>query len=265
MPAHGYQQFCPVAMACEMLEPRWTMLILCEMWSGSTRFSEIQRGVPGMSPSLLSRRLKEMEAKGLLSRSTGQDGPVTYHTTALADEIEPVVHALGEWAHRRLDPSVQLEHLDHHLLMWNIRRKIHIAQLPRRKVVIQFILRVPGCADEDYWLIIRPDGETDLCKVDPKFKVDLYVTADLKSLTSAWMGHSSFADEIARERIVMIGDKALARSMPQWLRQSSFAKATETLPAAPANGVRRAEPAAGPSHPTGRSQTQQTGHLATRR
>jgi DNA-binding HxlR family transcriptional regulator len=62
--SNGYTRFCPVAVACEMLEPRWTMLILCEMWSGSTRFSEIQRGVPGMSPSLLSKRLREMTEQG---------------------------------------------------------------------------------------------------------------------------------------------------------------------------------------------------------
>lgn len=223
MPTQGYQQFCPVAMACEMLEPRWTMLILSEMWSGSTRFSEIQRGVPGMSPSLLSRRLKEMEAKGLLTRVISTDGHIDYRTTAMANELEPLVHALGAWAHRHIDPDLQLECLDDHLLMWNIRRKIQISELPRHKVVIQFILKAAGKPDRNYWLIIRPDGETDLCMIDPKFDVDLYVSADLRALTSAWMGHSSFADEIKREAIVLIGDHALARSMPRWLRRSSYA------------------------------------------
>jgi len=227
MPTSGYQQFCPVAMACEMLEPRWTMLILCEMWSGSTRFSEIQRGVPGMSPSLLSRRLKEMEEKGLLTRTARPDGHIDYRTSAMADEIESVVHALGAWAHRRLDPALQLQRLDDRLLMWNIRRKIQVRQLPRRKVVIQFILRTEGKPDHDYWLIVRPDGETDLCAVDPRFDVDLYVSADLRALTSAWMGHTTFAEEIARERIAMTGDRALARTLPQWLRRSSFADPDE--------------------------------------
>lgn len=227
MPTSGYQQFCPVAMACEMLEPRWTMLILCEMWSGSTRFSEIQRGVPGMSPSLLSRRLKEMEERGLLTRTARADGHIDYRTTAMADELEPVVHALGAWAHRRLDPALQLECLDDHLLMWNIRRKIQVRQLPRRKVVIQFILKADGKPDSEYWLIVRPDGETDLCAVDPRFDVDLYVSASLRALTSAWMGHTTFAEEIARERIVMTGDRTLARTLPQWLRRSSFASSAE--------------------------------------
>ncbi|MGI9355568.1 MAG: winged helix-turn-helix transcriptional regulator, partial [Rhizobiaceae bacterium] len=63
MAENGYGMFCPVAMACEKIEPRWTLLILTEMRSGATRFNEIRRGVPGISPTLLSRRLKEMEAQ----------------------------------------------------------------------------------------------------------------------------------------------------------------------------------------------------------
>lgn len=228
MHTQGYQQFCPVAMACDILEPRWTMLILCEMWSGSTRFSDIQRGVPGMSPSLLSKRLKELEAKGLITRATCSEGHIDYRTTSMADELEPLVHELGAWAHRHIDPDLQLDCLDDHLLMWNIRRKIQISDRFRRRVVIQFILKTSGKLDRNYWLIIRADSDTDLCMIDPKFDVDLYFSADLRALTSAWMGHSSFAEEIARDTIVMIGDEGLARSMPQWLRRSSYAGYDET-------------------------------------
>lgn len=226
-PSRTYQQFCPLAMACEMLEPRWILLVLSEMWSGSCRFSEIQRGVPGMSPSLLSRRLKEMEEKGLVTRFATADGPIRYGTTAMADELQPVVHALGAWAHRRIDPALQLECLDDHLLMWNIRRKIRVGALPRRKLVVEFILKEHGRADRSYWLIVRPDGETDLRVIDPRYDVDLYVSSDLRALTSAFMGHSSFAEEIAREAIVMVGDGAIGRSLPLWLQRSSFAACAE--------------------------------------
>ncbi len=97
MAGGSYNQFCPVAKACELLQPRWTLLILSEMWSGSTRFNDIHRGVPGMSPTLLSRRLKEMEAGGLVHHdATG------YHSTAMAQKLEPIVHALGQWAHEAI-------------------------------------------------------------------------------------------------------------------------------------------------------------------
>lgn len=227
---YGYTQFCPVAMACEMLEPRWTMLILCEMWSGSSRFSEIQRGVPGMSPSLLTKRLREMQAKGLIERFADEGtGGVRYATTALADELEPVIHALGSWAHRNIDPQPGLECLDARVLLWNIRRKIDVSALPRKRSVVQFILKERDQPDFLAWLIIRPNAETDLCMVDPKDEVDLFITAELKALTAAWMGHSTFASEIAAERIHLIGDSLMASTLSKWLIRSSYAIEAETM------------------------------------
>ena len=99
MPSKSYGLFCPLAMACEILEPRWTMLILNELWSGATRFSEIRRGVPGISPTLLSKRLKEMEKRGLIERlEDTAKGTVDYIRTPMAIELEPALMSLGEWA-----------------------------------------------------------------------------------------------------------------------------------------------------------------------
>lgn len=219
-----YPKFCPVAMAASVLEPRWTMLVLCEMWSGSTRFNEIQRGVPGMSPGLLSKRLKEMEASGLVTRrTTGRGGHAEYLTSALADELEPLIHGLGEWAHRNVDSEVSLQDLDASILMWNIRGKIDLLQLPKRKCVIQFILSDPPNEKTNYWLVAKPGEEIDLCYMDPKFEVDLYVVCELRTLTSAWMGHSAFEEAIEAGRISLIGNDLMARTLTKWLVRSSFA------------------------------------------
>jgi len=219
-----YHQFCPIAMAADILEPRWTMLILCEMFQGSARFTEIQRGVPSMSPGLLTKRLRDLEAKGMITRHENDgNGQVSYVPTPMADELRTLIFQIGAWAHRNINPEVPRGHLDHRLLMWNIRRKIKAANLPRRKLVIQFILKQEGIEDANYWLIVKPDSETDICSIDPKHDVDLFVTAQLQALTSAWMGHSSFAEEINAERIILIGDQAMARSLSQWLIRSSFA------------------------------------------
>ena len=224
MPDPAYPRFCPVAMAASLLEPRWTMLILCEMWSGSTRFNEISRGVPGMSPGLLSKRLKEMEANGLITRSTSGGGAHAYYvTTPHCDELEPIVTALGDWAHRNIDCSLTLQDLDHRMLMWNIRRKIDLLQLPRRRSVIQFILTDPGVGQVDYWIVAKPGEGADLCVVDPRFDVDLYITCELRALTSAWMGHSDFDAEVAAGRITLIGDDILSRTLTRWMVRSSFA------------------------------------------
>ncbi|MBE9637292.1 winged helix-turn-helix transcriptional regulator [Salipiger mangrovisoli] len=220
----SYPRFCPVAMAASLLEPRWTMLVLCEMWSGSTRFNEIQRGVPGMSPGLLSKRLKEMEANGLVSRRGGGPGAhAEYLTTALADELEPLIRGLGEWAHRNIDCDASLQDLDARMLMWNIRRKIDLLELPRRKSVIQFILNDAPNETANYWLVAKPGEETDLCYADPRHDVDLYVVAELRALTSAWMGHSSFETEIGAGRITLTGDDLMARTLTRWMIRSSFA------------------------------------------
>ena len=224
----NYPKFCPVAMAASLLEPRWTMLVLCEMWSGSTRFSEIQRGVPGMSPGLLSKRLKEMETNGLIARrNAGSRSHREYVTTPIADELEPLIRGLGEWAHRNIDSDVSLQCLDARMLMWNIRRKIDLLQLPRRKNVIQFILKDPPNETSNYWLVAKPGEETDLCYTDPKFEVDLFIVGELRSFTSAWMGHTSLESEINADRISLSGNDLLARSMTKWLIRSSFADAPD--------------------------------------
>lgn len=223
----NYPKFCPVAMAASLLEPRWTMLLLCEMWSGSTRFNEIQRGVPGMSPGLLSKRLKEMEANGLVTRQADSLGRAEYLTTALADELEPLIRGLGEWAHRNIDCEVSLQNLDARLLMWKIRGKIDRLQLPKPKCVIQFVLNDAPNETANYWLVAKPGEETDLCYTDPKFDVDLFVVCELRALTSAWMGHTTFEKEIDAGRITLTGHDLMERTLTKWLMRSSFAEVSK--------------------------------------
>lgn len=223
----AYHHFCPVAKACEILEPRWTMLVLCEMWNGYTRFNDIRRGVPAMSPTLLSARLKQMEKHGLVRREVNAaTEEIHYRTTPLADELAPIVTALGDWAHRNVDAAVCLEQLDAKLLMWNMRRKVNTAVLPkRRRSVIQFIFPELPEAERNYWIIGRPGEPADLCSQDPGHDVDLYVTADLGALTAAWMGHSTLQAEMARDKIALIGDEYLINSIGEWMVRSRYAAA----------------------------------------
>ena len=216
----GYNQFCPVAKACELLQPRWTLLILCEMWSGSTRFNDIHRGVPGISPTLLSRRLKEMQANGLIEHDDHG-----YRPSPMANKLESIVHALGQWAHENIDCEVSLQDLDSRLLMWNVRRKIDLRLFPARRSVVQFIFSDQAPDMRYYWLIARPGCEADLCVNDPGFDVDLFVESPLKTLTSVWMGWSPLRSALDRGDIYLSGDAALAASIDRWMVLSSFAGA----------------------------------------
>jgi DNA-binding HxlR family transcriptional regulator len=220
-----YVSFCPTAKACEILEPRWTLLVLCEMFNGSTHFNDIRRGVPAMSPTLLSKRLKELERHGLLTRVSGK-GPNanTYHLTQIAKELEPIIDKLGDWAHRNIDTEVKLERLDANVLMWNMRRKVDTAVLPRnRRSVIQFIYPELPEYERNYWLISRPGHPVDMCMIDPGHDVELYVTADLRAMTSAWMGMSTLQAEINAGKIELVGNDALISSIGDWMVRSRFA------------------------------------------
>lgn len=225
MQDEGYNQFCPIAKACELIEPRWTLLMLSEMWSGSTHFNEIRRGVPGMSPTLMSKRLKQMEVNGLVTRLANErTGEITYLTTRIADELAPIVRDLGRWAHRNVDADVTLEKLDARLLMWNMRRKIDPTALPRRKrCVIEFTYPELPRDESRFWLVNKPGEMVDLCLIDPGYDVDLYITAELKAMTSAWMGLSGLKDEIDRGAISIIGDREIAMRIDAWMVRSSFA------------------------------------------
>lgn len=233
MSSDCYDSFCPVAKACDLIEPRWTLLVLCELWHGATRFNEIRRGVPGISPTLLSRRLKELENNGLVRRVENEAGEPGYATTSMADELKPVVQALGRWAYRNIDKEVSLEKLDARLLMWNMRRKVDASFFPPgTTTVIQFTYPELIESERHYWLVARPGAPVDLCLLDPARDVDLFIRADLKAMTSAWMGWSTLRSEVDSGSVVLVGDRRLIATLERWMVRSSYAAAPKHRTAA---------------------------------
>lgn len=225
MSAKRYSLFCPLAMACEILEPRWTVLILVEMWCGATRFNEIKRGVPGISPTLLSKRLKEMESNGLIERIEDiAKGTVDYVRTPLAIELEPALDLLGEWAYRNIESEVALQDLNVDYLMWNVRQHVEVSELPERRVVVRFHFTDLPDDRGTYWLHMRPGFPVDLCMADPGFEVDLYIEVESKALASVWMGYSSTQSELSHDRIRLVGDSVIARTIDKWLVKISYAE-----------------------------------------
>jgi len=94
-----YGQFCPVAKAMELLDERWTMLIVRELIAGSHTFGDLQRGVPKMSPTLLSTRLRALTKAGVIDRH--EQGKRVYYTlTQAGRELQPVVESIGKWGIR---------------------------------------------------------------------------------------------------------------------------------------------------------------------
>lgn len=232
----SYKQFCPVAMASEVLCNRWTMIIIRELVCGSTRFNDLKRGVPRMSPALLSKRLRDLESAGIVRRVAvgGKAGGHEYRLTASGRELESIVSAFGIWGHRWMEANPTLQNLDPELLMWDMRRSLNLAALPRRRSVIQFTYSDLPQKKQRYWLVIEANGAVDVCSVDPGFEVDLYVATDLRTMTAVWLGIISLHTAIDDDAFVMVGDRDLEATLPSWIGLSSFASDPKMATSTPA-------------------------------
>jgi DNA-binding HxlR family transcriptional regulator len=221
----SYGQFCPVAMAAEILCTRWTVVLLRELIAGSTRFNELRRGVPRMSPALLSQRLKELEAAGIVARTSGPERGVSeYQLTAAGRELGPIVNAFGIWGQRRIESHLSLQHLDAQLLMWDMRRNLNTTPMPKKRSVVQFTYPGLPATQRTWWLIVDPKQSVDLCSIDPGFDVDLYVSVDLRTMTAIWMGLHTVRAAVTDRRMLLTGNRQLSAAMQTWLGLSPFAK-----------------------------------------
>ena len=221
----SYNQFCPVAMAAEVLCSRWTVVLLRELLAGSTRFNDLRRGLPRMSPALLSQRLKELEETGIVERRPvpGEPGIHEYALTDAGRELQPLVESFGKWGQRWIPSKLSLEQLDAQLLMWDMRRGLRFEPAPASRLVIQFQYPDAPKRDRNWWLIVEPGHPVDLCSVNPGHDVDLYVTTPLKTMTAIWMGIETVRVARAEERLMLTGDRDLADTMERWLGLSPFA------------------------------------------
>jgi DNA-binding HxlR family transcriptional regulator len=226
MTESSYKQFCPVAMAAEILCSRWTILLLRELIAGSSRFNELRRGVPRMSPALLSKRLKDLETAGVITRKRvpKEAGVFEYRLTEAGRDLRPVIEAVGIWGQRWIESEASLENLDPNLLMWDMRRNIDPSPMPRRRNTIQFIYSDLPETRRNWWLILEPDRSVDLCSVEPGFDVDLYLATDLRTMTEIWMGYTTLRRAKDERRLTVTGERQLETALGSWLSLSPLAK-----------------------------------------
>jgi DNA-binding HxlR family transcriptional regulator len=222
----GFGQICPVAMASEVFAQRWTPLILRELLSGSRRFNEIQRGVPLVSRALLARRLRALEAAGVVQASPlPGERAREYRLTEAGREFGAAIDCLGAWG-QRWTVRVQSRNLDPGFLMWNVRRRIACDRLPARRIVVRFdFAGVPAARGPHvFWLLLERARPAELCVRDPGYEVDLYVRADLAAFSGIWLGDRTYAQALASGAVRLSGPRSLARAFPSWLMLSRFAE-----------------------------------------
>ncbi len=218
----GYGQFCPVSMASEILCSRWTTLVIRELLCGTTRFNELRRGVPRMSPALLSKRLKELERAGIVGIIRNDKGGPEYNLTEAGEDLRPVIMGIGIWGQRWVESQLSLRNLDPSLLMWDMRRNLNPKPLPPKRCTIQFQYPELPIAKQNWWLVVD-SGAVDLCGFDPGFDIDLLVTCSLRNMTAIWMGLTIVRKEIESGHLALDGDPKIAQAMQQWLGLSPFA------------------------------------------
>ena len=222
MTTQPYGLICPITRACDVLEPRWTIPILSEIWAGSTKFNEIRRGVGSISPALLSKRLKELEENGLLERiEDPATGSVDYIRTQMAIDLEPALNALGVWAQKYIEAEIACE-VDLSSLAWKMRKYIVPEALPKRRVVIRFHFQDEGLDYDTYWIVAKPGEPVQICSSIPGFDVDLWVDTTVPSLSAVILGRSTVSREIEAERMFVTGDAVLEKTMQQWLHVTGY-------------------------------------------
>jgi DNA-binding HxlR family transcriptional regulator len=211
-----YSQYCPVAKASEVLGEKWTILILRELLYGTHRFGEFQRAISGISPTMLNKRLKELEARGLVSKHDQE-----YHLTPSGEDLGPLVRQYAIWGMRWARGELSENDLDVEMLMWDIRRRIRPEFLPDEGCTIQ--VNFSDLEEKaDWWLIVDSEG-VDLRSEDPGDTPDLVIETDLKAMTELWMGDINLRSALARRRLLLRGRPLLIRAIEQWLPSARYA------------------------------------------
>jgi DNA-binding HxlR family transcriptional regulator len=227
----GYGQYCPLAKGAEVFAERWTPLILRELLRGSTTFNDLHRGVPRMSRSLLSSRLRKLEACGVLRRSSRSSG-VHYELTTAGREFAGVVRALGTWAQRWFRSSFTGDELDAGVLMWDIRSTVDARMLPPVRNVVQFVF-TDQPASSRYWWLVNEDGDVDLCPLDPGDEAALELRTTLRTMTRVWMGDLAIGAAQRSGALTVLGPHDLRRCLVSWLRLSPYASVADARRASP--------------------------------
>ncbi len=218
----GYGQYCPLALAVEMLGERWTLLIVSRLLDGCSQFNDIHRGVPRISPSLLSARLDQLVRGGLVERVAAKArSPARYALTAAGRGLEPIVEQLAVWGQHWARDMVD-DDLDPAFLLWSMHQRLDTTRMPPGRTVIEFEFDGAPPDFRGFWLVSE-DGDVDMCLKDPGFRIDLKVVANLRRFIEAWRGFRDLTTEIRAGHVQIAGARHLARQLPDWLMLSSLA------------------------------------------
>lgn len=217
-----FGQFCPIALASEVLSQKWMLLVIRELNAGATRFNEIKRGVPRISASLLKTRLDQLEGAGILERRPiSPEGPEEYLLTEAGSELKQVLASIGTWG-QRWARDIEQEDLDPGWLVWAMHRRIDTGIMPEGRTVIAIQFSDAPRNHRAFWLVCK-HPEVEVCLKHPGFDEDVRISTSVCTMAEVWRGirplHASIADDALRIDCV----PGLRDKVPNWLMLSIFA------------------------------------------
>ena len=190
-----YGQYCPVARALEVVGDRWSLLIVRDLLLRNRGFNELERGLPGISRSLLAQRLRLLERGGVVGRELGSDGRArAYLLTSAGRELAPMIDAA--W------------------LLTSMLRRRRPEELPAHRIVIEFRLRAGR--RPMVWLVLDGPSHSEVCLKDPGFPADLVVSAETRAFFRVWLGRLPRGEAERRGLFRIDGARELVRAFPEW-------------------------------------------------
>jgi len=226
-----YGQYCPIALAAEVVSDRWTPLILRELWLGNTRFNELVRGLPGISRTVLTQRLRHLERHGVLELWPSAAGRGNeYRLTPAGQDLATVLESMGRWAITWLYDELRSDDVDAQTLMWWMHRRVDPATFPPGRVVVEFEHTAPQ--RQRIWLVLD-HGEASVCMQHPGYDSDVVVRTSTPTLGAVFGGFDTWASAVAGGRIELLGPPRLTRALPGWFRWSPFAEGVRARGAMP--------------------------------
>jgi DNA-binding HxlR family transcriptional regulator len=216
---YKYGQYCPIAKAAEILGDRWTLLIVRDLLIGTNHFNDLERGLPGISRGLLAERLRRLQRMGLVEKTHLSSGRqrTAYHLTEAGQELQAVINSFLVWGARWAFTEPQEEELDPVLLMWWMRSRIRVEQLPSERIMVRFDFT--GAISQSFWLVLTKE-DVSICLTDPGFDLNVLVTADLATFYQIWLGRVSYFDALRDDLVHIEAIPALVNAFPTWFAYS---------------------------------------------
>jgi DNA-binding HxlR family transcriptional regulator len=224
-----YGQYCPLALASEVLGERWTILIIFALCNSSSRFNSLQRALPRISASTLSQRLRSLEDSGVIRKQESADGSsIEYQLTDAGEDLVPIVKEMGKWG-QRWARDLEVEDLDPRHLIWSVHLRLNLDAMPPGRTTIQFEFTDVRQIDRYYWIVVN-ERKVDVCLKHPGHDPDVFVASEILRFIDAWRGIRSLEKEVMSGRIKVTAPPQVRNAFTSWLLLSAVAHVDRQRP-----------------------------------